>query len=64
MKFKVIEDEMPGFELKLNEFVSDENIEVLNIQYSTSGLAPDEEYGWHASNMHNALISYKEKTCK
>ena len=60
MKFKVIENEMPEFESQLNEFVSNKGIEILDIKYSTSGLAPDEECGWHTANMHNALISYRE----
>lgn len=60
MKFKVIENEMPDFEKVLNEFVSRKDIEVLDVKYSTSGLAPDEEYGWHTANMHNALVSYRE----
>lgn len=61
MKFKIIENEMPEFESHLNEFVSREDIEILNVKYSTSGLAPDEDAGWNTCNMHNALISYKEK---
>lgn len=64
IKIKVIENEMPYFETEINEFISQENIEVINIQYSTSGLAPDEECGWHTANMHNALIQYKELAVK
>lgn len=59
VKYKVIESDMPAFEDKLNEFASKEGIKILDIKYSTSGLAPDEEYGWHTENMHNALISYR-----
>lgn len=61
MKFKVIETEMPEFEEELNKFISRKDIEILDVKYSTSGLAPDIEYGWHTANMHNALISYKDK---
>jgi hypothetical protein len=60
MKFKVIENEMPEFETQLNEFISRKDIDLIYVQYSTSGLAPDGEMGWHTANMHNALIAYKE----
>lgn len=60
MKFKIIENEMPEFEKELNKFISQENIQVVDIKYSTSGLAPDLEQGWTVTNMHNALISYRE----
>lgn len=58
MKFKVIENEMPHFEEELNEFVSRNDIEVLDIKYSTSGIGSAPELGWEPANMHNALISY------
>ncbi|MEK5331518.1 hypothetical protein [Lysinibacillus sp. FSL W8-0992] len=58
MKLKVIENEMPAFEIELNNFISQENIKVHDIQYSTSGIAPDIENRWPATNMHNALIKY------
>lgn len=61
MKFKLIENEGNPFEDELNRFASREDIEILSVQYSTSGLAPDAEYGWHTTNMHSALITYKEK---
>lgn len=60
LKIKVIENEMPDFEIQVNEFVSRENIEITNMQYSTSGLAPDTECGWHTTHMHSVMISYKE----
>lgn len=60
MKFKVIENEMPAFESELNKFVSRDDIKIHDIQYSTSGIAPDRENGWPATNMHNALIKYTE----
>lgn len=59
-KIKVIENELPAFEEEINDFVSKRNVEVLDIKYSTSGLSPDEEYGWHTTNMHNSLITYRE----
>lgn len=60
MKFKVIENEMPAFEKELNNFISREDIEIHDVQYSTSGIAPDVEKGWAATNMHNALIKYSD----
>lgn len=60
MKFKVIENEMPAFEKELNNFISREDIEIHDVQYSTSGIAPDVEKGWEATNMHNALIKYSD----
>lgn len=61
MKFKVIEGDIASvFEQELNEFASRKDIEVIEIQYSTSGLAPDTEAGWNATILHNALIKYIE----
>ena len=60
MKFKVIENEMPAFESELNNFISRKDLEIHDVQYSTSGIAPDVEKGWAATNMHNALIKYSE----
>jgi hypothetical protein len=59
-KVKVIENEMPKFEEDVNEFISQTNLKILDIQYSTSGFPPDEEYGWHSAIFHNALIKYVE----
>lgn len=51
---------MPEFEIELNEFASQKGIHILDIKYSTSGIAPDSELGTHSVNMHSALISYVE----
>jgi Sporulation protein Cse60 len=64
LKFKVIENEMPKFEEELNDFISKKDIEIVDVKYSTSGLAPDESYGWHTCNMHNALIIYNQNYVK
>lgn len=60
LKYKVIENEMRDFVIELNSFTEREDIEVVNIQYSTSGLAPKDATDMSSVNMHNALISYYE----
>lgn len=60
IKFKVFEDERDGFEKQLNEFVSQPEIEILDIQYSTSATPPDDNQGWCTINFHNALVKYIE----
>lgn len=58
MRVKIIENEMPVFEEQVNEFL-EQDIEILDMQYSTSSLAPDEECGWPTANMHSVMIRYR-----
>ncbi len=55
MKFKVMENEMPAFESELNKFVSRDDIKIHDIQYSTSGIAPDRENGWYQQQICTTL---------
>ena len=61
IKYKVIENDMPHFENDLNEFASQNNIEIIDIKYSTSATPPDDNQGWCTIHYHNALITYKEQ---
>lgn len=61
VKFKVIEGELKDFENEMNEFISREDVSIIKVQYSSSGLAPDTDCGWNTCYFHSALITYNKK---
>lgn len=57
----VMENDEQGLDFLVNNFITTDRIEVVDVKFSSVIHPHIESYGWDPTVQHSALIIYKEK---